>query len=72
MFTQGTSKNGSMKTCSSVMSTRVKQRLLSISDEKVPPTEIHRLKAVKMLLVGVNRWIIKFRVCAPGKAIIVD
>lgn len=68
-----------METCSSAMSTRVKQRAVIefLTAEKVTPTEIHRrLKDVygddAVDRSTVNRWVIKFRDCEPGKAIIVD
>ncbi|KMQ82562.1 histone-lysine n-methyltransferase setmar-like protein [Lasius niger] len=68
-----------METCSSAMSTRVKQRAVIefLTAEKVTPTEIHRrLKGVygddAVDRSTVNRWAIKFRGCEPGKAIIVD
>lgn len=68
-----------MEMCSSAMSTRVKQRAVIefLTAEKVTPTEIHRrLKAVygddAVDRSTVNRWVIKFRGCEPGKAIIVD
>jgi len=58
---------------------RVKQRAVIefLSAEKVTPTEIHRrLKAVygddAVDRTTVNRWVIKFRGCEPGKPIIVD
>jgi transposase len=61
------------------MSTRVKQRAVIefLTAEKVTPTEIHRrLKAVyrddAVDRSTVNRWVIKFRGCEPGKAIIVE
>jgi hypothetical protein len=66
-----------METCSSAMSTRVKQCAVIefLTAEKVTPTEIHRrLKAVygddAVDRSTVNRWVIKFRGCEPGKAII--
>jgi hypothetical protein len=59
------------------MSTRVKQRAVIkfLTAEKVIPTKIHRrLKAVygddAVDRSTVNRWVIKFRGCEPGKAII--
>jgi Mn-dependent DtxR family transcriptional regulator len=61
------------------MSMRVKQRAVIefLTAEKVTPTEIHcRLKAVygddAVDRYTVNRWVIKFCGCEPGKAIIVD
>ena len=61
------------------MSTRVKQRAVIefLTVENVTPTEIHRrLKAVygddTVDRSTVNRWVLKFRGCEPGKAIIVD
>lgn len=79
VFIQCISRSGSMETCSSAMSTRVKQRAVIefLTAEKVTPTEIHRrLKAVygddAVDRSTVNRWVIKFRGCEPGKAIIVD
>ncbi|KAG8231836.1 hypothetical protein J437_LFUL008607 [Ladona fulva] len=69
---------GSMEMCSSTMSTRVKQRAVikALTAEKVTPTEIHRpLKAVysdnAVDRSAVNRWVVKFSGCRPGKAIIV-
>lgn len=68
-----------IETCLSDMSIRVKQRAVIefLTAEKVTPTEIHRhLKAVygndAIDRTTVNRWVIKFRGCKPGKAIIVD
>lgn len=67
-----------MQTDSRAMSIRCKQRVIEfLTAEKVNPTEIHRrLKsgygddAVDRSTV--NQWVIKFRGCEPGKAIIVD
>jgi len=61
------------------MSTQVKQRAVIefLMVENVMPTDIHRhLKAVygddTVDRSTINRWILKFRGCEPGKAIIVD
>lgn len=61
------------------MSTRIKQRAVIgfLTAEKVTPTEIHRrLKKVygddAVDRSTVNRWVIKFRACEPGKTRIVD
>ncbi|PNF18261.1 hypothetical protein B7P43_G16306 [Cryptotermes secundus] len=73
-FIQCILRSGSMEMCSSAMSTRVKQRAVFefLTAEKVTPTEIHRrLKAVygddAVDRSTVNRWVIKFRGCEPGK-----
>ena len=61
------------------MSTRVKQRAVIefLTAENVIPNEIHRrLKAVygddAVDRSTVNRWVIKFHGCEPGKAVIDD
>uniref|UniRef100_A0A1B6KZ68 Mos1 transposase HTH domain-containing protein n=1 Tax=Graphocephala atropunctata TaxID=36148 RepID=A0A1B6KZ68_9HEMI len=68
-----------MQTDSNAMSTRCKQRAVIefLTAEKVNPTEIYRrLKSVygddAVDRSTVYRWVIKFRGCEPGKAIIVD
>jgi len=61
------------------MSTRLKQRAVTefLSAENVTPAEIHcRLQAVygenTVNRTAVNRWVIKFRECEPGRTNIVD
>jgi transposase len=68
-----------MELCYDDMSTRLKQRgvIEFLSAENVTPTEIHRcLQAVygknTVNRTTVNRWVIKFRECEPGRANIVD
>lgn len=68
-----------MKTCSSDMSTRVKQRAVVkfLTVENVTPTKIHhRVKAVygydTVNRSSVNRFVLKFHVCESGKAILVN
>lgn len=78
-FIQLVLSSGSMASCSGAMSTRIKQRAVIefLTAEKVNPSEIYRrLKAVycddTVDRSTVNRWVIKFRDCQPGKALIVD
>jgi len=67
-----------MESCYGGMSTRLKQRAVTefLSAENVTPAEIHRrLQAVygenTVNRTTVNRWVIKFRECEPGRVNIV-
>ena len=68
-----------MDSCYGGMSTRLKQRAVTefLSAENVTTAEIHRrLQAVygenTVNRATVNRWVIKFGECEPGRANIVD
>ncbi|KAG8236578.1 hypothetical protein J437_LFUL015764, partial [Ladona fulva] len=62
-----------MEMCSSTMSTQVKQCsvIKFLTAEKVTPTEIAVYSDNTVDRSTVNRWVVKFCGCQPGKAIIV-
>ena len=68
-----------MESCYGGMTMRLKQRAVTefLSAQNVKPAEIHRcLQAMygenTVNRTTVNRWVIKFRECEPGRANIVD
>ena len=79
LYTGSKTVRVNMESCYGGMSTRLKQRVVTefLSAENVTRAEIHRcLQAVygenPVNRTTVNRWAIKFRVCEPGRANIVD